>query len=130
TGVAAIGEPLVICNEVHRFMVHAQLARMGAKPKSILLEPTGRGTAPALTLAAVQAVIADDPVLLVMPSDHFIADRDAFQRAVEKGAALAQQGYVVSFGVPPTSPETGYGYIRSGKAIGDAGASYVEAFVE
>src|SRR5258705_10037324 len=71
TGVAAIGEPLVICNEVHRFMVHAQLARMGARPKSILLEPVGRGTAPALTLAAVQAVIADDPVLLVMPSDHF-----------------------------------------------------------
>ena len=130
TGVAAIGEPLVICNEVHRFMVHAQLARMGAKPKSILLEPVGRGTAPALTLAAVQAVTSDDPVLLVMPSDHFIADRDAFQRAAEKGAALAQQGYVVSFGVPPTSPETGYGYIRAGKAIGDAGASYVEAFVE
>jgi mannose-1-phosphate guanylyltransferase/mannose-6-phosphate isomerase len=129
-GVAAIGEPLVICNEVHRFMVHAQLARVGAKPKSILLEPIGRGTAPALTLAAVQAVTSDDPVLLVMPSDHFIADRDAFQRAAEKAAALAQQGYVVSFGVPPTSPETGYGYIRAGRPLNGGSACYIEAFVE
>src|ERR687884_1571860 len=92
-GVAAIGEPLVVCNEAHRFMVHSQLARIGAKPKAILLEPKGRGTAPALTLAAVHAVTADDPVLLVMPSDHVIADPAAFQRALERGAALAGQGY-------------------------------------
>ena len=123
-GVAAIGEPLVVCNEAHRFMVQAQLARVGAKPKSILLEPKGRGTAPALTLAAIHAITSDDPVLLAMPSDHVIVDNAAFQRAVERGAALAAQGRVVTFGVPPSAPETGYGYIRASK--GD----FIEAFVE
>src|SRR6267142_261259 len=123
-GVASIGEPLLVCNEAHRFMVQAQLARIGAKPKAILLEPKGRGTAPALTLAAIHAVTSDDPVLLVMPSDHFIRDHAAFQRAVERGAALAQQGHIVTFGVPPTAAETGYGYIRASKS------NFVEAFVE
>jgi mannose-1-phosphate guanylyltransferase / mannose-6-phosphate isomerase len=120
-GIAA--EPLVVCNEGHRFMVEAQLARAGSRAKAIVLEPQGRGTAPALTLAAVHAVTADDPVLVAMPSDHFVHDRAAFQRAIERGAAAAQRGHIVVFGVPPTGPETGYGYIR---AQGD----YVEAFVE
>jgi mannose-1-phosphate guanylyltransferase/mannose-6-phosphate isomerase len=128
-GMAASAEALLVCNETHRFLVQEQLRASGAKPKSVLLEPAGRGTAPALTLAAVHAVTADDPVLLAMPSDHVIADRAAFQRAVQRGAALAQQGYVVTFGVPPTAPETGYGYIRTGRPIG-ADASYVDAFVE
>jgi mannose-1-phosphate guanylyltransferase / mannose-6-phosphate isomerase len=128
--LAAIGEPLVVCNETHRYMVQAQLAHAGAKPKMILLEPAGRGTAPALTLAAIHAVTSDDPVLLVMPSDHLIADRPAFQRAVERGAALAGQGYIVTFGVPPTAPEAGYGYIRTGRSFGDGAVCYVEAFVE
>src|SRR5947209_11051442 len=92
-GVAALGEPLLVCNEAHRFMAQAQLARIGAKPRAILLEPKGRGTAPALTLAAMHMVACDDPVLLAMPSDHVIADRAAFQHAVERGAALAGQGY-------------------------------------
>src|SRR6185503_8237772 len=83
----------------------------------------GRGTAPALTLAAVHAVTADDPVLVAMPSDHFIAQREAFQRAIARGAALAAKGSLVAFGVPPAGAETGYGYIR---AAGD----YVEQFVE
>jgi mannose-1-phosphate guanylyltransferase/mannose-6-phosphate isomerase len=127
----AAAEPLVVCNEGHRFMVTEQLQRIGAKPKAVLLEPAGRGTAPALTLAAVHAVTADDPVLLAMPSDHVIMNREAFQRAVERGAALAQQGYVVTFGIPPASPETGYGYIRAGGVVGkDSGSCYVEAFVE
>jgi mannose-1-phosphate guanylyltransferase/mannose-6-phosphate isomerase len=114
-------------------MVAKQLKSIDARPKAILLEPKGRGTAPALTLAAVHAVTADDPVLLAMPSDHVILQCEAFQRAVERGAALARQGYVVTFGVPPSSPETGYGYIRSGKlapGAHDAEARYVEAFVE
>ncbi|HEX4928415.1 MAG TPA: mannose-1-phosphate guanylyltransferase/mannose-6-phosphate isomerase [Burkholderiales bacterium] len=126
---AAIGEPLVVCNEAHRHMVQAQLARVGARPRAILLEPKGRGTAPALTLAAVHCVTADDPVLLAMPSDHRIADTAAFQRAVERGAALAQQGFIVTFGVPPTAPETGFGYLRVGPPLG-ADAAYLEAFVE
>ncbi|HEX2566481.1 MAG TPA: mannose-1-phosphate guanylyltransferase/mannose-6-phosphate isomerase [Burkholderiales bacterium] len=129
--LSATAEPILVCNEAHRFMIAEQLRRAGAKPKSVLLEPAGRGTAPALTLAAVHAITADDPVLLAMPSDHAMADTAAFARAVEQGAALAQQGYVVTFGIPPQSAETGYGYIRSGRAVAGApGAAYVEAFVE
>ena len=129
--LAATVEPLVICNEAHRFMVGDQLKRVGARPKAILLEPQGRGTAPALTLAAVHAVTADDPVLLVMPSDHVIARPEAFGRAVERGAALARHGHLVIFGVPPSSAETGYGYVRAGRPAGkDGEACYVEAFVE
>jgi mannose-1-phosphate guanylyltransferase/mannose-6-phosphate isomerase len=128
-GVAAVGEPLLVCNESHRFMVQAQLARVGAKPRAILLEPKGRGTAPALTVAAMHLVASDDPVLVAMPSDHVIVERAAFQRSLERGATLAGQGHVVTFGVPPAAPETGYGYIRAGRTLGDA-AAYIEAFVE
>jgi mannose-1-phosphate guanylyltransferase/mannose-6-phosphate isomerase len=107
------------------------LKRIGTKPKAILLEPKGRGTAPALTLAAVHAVTADDPVLLVTPSDHVIARNDAFKRAVERGASVARHGYIVAFGVPPCSPETGYGYIRAGRDVsGIENAKYIDAFVE
>ena len=128
-GLAAAGEPLVVCNEAHRFMVEHQLRSAGRKPRAILLEPLGRGTAPALTLAAVHAVTADDPVLLAMPSDHVLGRTDAFRQAAERAAALAGQGYMVAFGVPPASPQTGYGYIRAGRAL-DPAASFVEAFVE
>jgi mannose-1-phosphate guanylyltransferase/mannose-6-phosphate isomerase len=123
TALRCQGEPLVICNETHRFLVQEQLRRAGIRPRAILLESKGRGTAAALTLAAVHAITADDPVLLAMPSDHFIPQRDAFHQAVARGAALAEQGKIVAFGVPPVSPETGYGYIR---ARGD----HLEAFVE
>jgi mannose-1-phosphate guanylyltransferase / mannose-6-phosphate isomerase len=129
-GLEGSVEPLVICNETHRFMVAEQLKRIGAKPKAILLEPKGRGTAPALTLAAVHAVTADDPVLLVMPSDHAVSRNDEFIRAVQRGAALAHQGYIVAFGVPPSSAETGYGYIRVGGAIANNEANFIDAFVE
>jgi mannose-1-phosphate guanylyltransferase/mannose-6-phosphate isomerase len=112
-GIEAAGDPVVVCNESHRFLVQAQLRRAGVRARSIVLEPAGRGTAPALTLAAIQAVTADDPVLLVMPSDHFIARPDAFHAAVERGAALAGAGAMVAFGVPPSGPETGYGYLRA-----------------
>ena len=123
TALRCQGEPLVICNESHRFLVQEQLRRAGVRPRAILLESKGRGTAAALTLSAIHAITADDPVLLVMPSDHFIPQRDAFQSAVARGTALAEQGRIVAFGVPPLAPETGYGYIR---ARGDS----LEAFVE
>ena len=122
-GPQAANDPLLVCNEAHRFLVQAQLARIGLRPRAILLEPKGRGTAPALTLAAVHAVMADDPVLIAMPSDHFIPQRETFQRAAAQGAALAAQGKIVAFGVPPTAPETGYGYVRSR-------GGYLEGFVE
>ncbi|HEX6296523.1 MAG TPA: mannose-1-phosphate guanylyltransferase/mannose-6-phosphate isomerase, partial [Burkholderiales bacterium] len=122
-GIAAVADPLLVCNEAHRFLVQAQLARAGVRPKAIVLEPVGRGTAPALTLAAVHSVTADDPVLLAMPSDHFIAQGDVFRQAAVRAAALAAQGRIVTLGVPPTAAETGYGYIR-------ANGTFVEAFVE
>jgi mannose-1-phosphate guanylyltransferase/mannose-6-phosphate isomerase len=123
TALRCQGEPLVVCNETHRFLVQEQLKRAGVRPRTILLEPKGRGTAAALTLSAVHAITADDPVLLAMPSDHFIARRDAFEQAMARGAALAGQGKIVAFGVPPTAPETGYGYIR-------ANGEDLDAFVE
>jgi mannose-1-phosphate guanylyltransferase/mannose-6-phosphate isomerase len=123
TALRCQSDPLVICNESHRFLVQDQLRRAGIRPRAILLESKGRGTAAALTLAAVHAITADDPVLLAMPSDHFIPQREAFEQAVARGTAYAQEGKIVAFGVPPLSPETGYGYIR---ARGDQ----LEAFVE
>jgi mannose-1-phosphate guanylyltransferase/mannose-6-phosphate isomerase len=123
TALRCQSEPLVICNESHRFLVQEQLRRAGIRPRAILLESKGRGTAAALTLTAIHAITADDPVLLAMPSDHWIAQRDAFQSAMARGAALAEEGKIVAFGVPPTAPETGYGYIRSQ-------GEFLEAFVE
>jgi mannose-1-phosphate guanylyltransferase/mannose-6-phosphate isomerase len=123
TALRCQSDPLIICNESHRFLVQDQLRRAGIRPRAILLESKGRGTAAALTLAAVHAITADDPVLLAMPSDHFIPQREAFEQAVARGSAYAQEGKIVAFGVPPLSPETGYGYIR---ARGDE----LEAFVE
>ena len=123
TALRCAGDPLVVCNESHRFLVREQLLRAGVRARSIILEPKGRGTAPALTLAAIHAVTADDPVLVAMPSDHFIARGDAFQQALERGVAWAAKGSIVAFGVPPGAPETAYGYLR---ARGD----YIDAFVE
>jgi len=125
--------PVVICNEDYRFLVADQLRAAGIKPRTIILEPSGKGTAPALTLAALHSLADDDPVLIVMPSDHVIGDRDAFHDAIRHGTALALAGHVVTFGVPPASPETGYGYIRVGAEL-DAGRSpsafSVGSFVE
>ena len=123
TALRCQSDPLIVCNESHRFLVQDQLRRAGIRPRAILLESTGRGTAAALTLAAVHAITADDPVLLAMPSDHFIPQREAFEQAVARATAYAQEGKIVAFGVPPLSAETGYGYIR---ARGDE----LEAFVE
>ena len=125
--------PIVLCNEEHRFMVADQLRAAGANPAAIMLEPAGKGTAPALTLAALHALADDDPVLVVMPSDHVIPGREAFHQAILRGAALAAEGCIVTFGVPPASAETGYGYIRTGEELhpGRIPAAYsVSSFVE
>ncbi|MBI1942057.1 MAG: mannose-1-phosphate guanylyltransferase/mannose-6-phosphate isomerase [Betaproteobacteria bacterium] len=125
-------DAVVVCNEAHRFLVSRQLSGGGPRARRILLEPLGRGTAPALTLAAIDVVADDDPVLVAMPSDHVIAQTEAFVRSVARGAELAAAGHVVTFGVPPTAPETGYGYIRAGEPVRGAGAAaqYVDSFVE
>lgn len=126
-GIESLQPPLVVCNEEHRFMVAEQLRELGIKPAAILLEPIGRNTAPAVTLAALCA--PEEEVLLVLPSDHVILDTVAFQTAVCHAQQLAQQGFLVTFGIVPNSPETGYGYIKQGAAYQDT-AYQVAAFVE
>jgi mannose-1-phosphate guanylyltransferase len=122
--------PLVICNEAHRFLVAEQLRQLGALSQNILLEPAARNTAPAVALAALQATRSGaDPLLLVLAADHLIADTAAFQNAVRAALPLAQAGKLVTFGIVPTAPETGYGYVRRGQALDGAGFA-VAAFVE
>ncbi len=125
-----IAEPMVVCNEEYRFVIAEQLRLMGT-PGAIVLEPFGRNTAPALTLAALAAMRdGGDPVLRVMPSDHVILDVPAFQSVVREGAELAERGAIVTFGITPDSPETGYGYIQGGDEFGDGGARTIARFVE
>ena len=120
--------PLVVANEEHRFMVAEQLRQVGAAPQAIVLEPVGRNTAPAIAAAALQATAAgDDPLLLVLPSDHVIAAAAAFRNAVQAARKAAEDGALVTFGIVPTGPETGYGYI---KAAPGQGVRAVERFVE
>ncbi|WP_115584547.1 mannose-1-phosphate guanylyltransferase/mannose-6-phosphate isomerase [Xanthomonas dyei] len=120
--------PIVVANEEHRFMAAEQLQQLGVKPSAILLEPKGRNTAPAIAVAALEATRdGADPLLLVLPSDHVIRDEAAFQAAVTVAAAAAEQGKLVTFGIKPTAPETGYGYIKAGTGTG---ATAVERFVE
>ncbi|HEU4486900.1 MAG TPA: mannose-1-phosphate guanylyltransferase/mannose-6-phosphate isomerase [Povalibacter sp.] len=132
-GVDNVGEPIVVCNESHRFLVAEQLREVGAHPQSILLEPMGRNTAPAVAVAAMAAVSNDsaansEAVLLVLPADHVIRDVKAFHAALSVGREAAQQGKLVTFGVVPDKPETGYGYIK--RAAGDGPAYPIAQFVE
>ncbi|MFO7306872.1 MAG: mannose-1-phosphate guanylyltransferase/mannose-6-phosphate isomerase [Gammaproteobacteria bacterium] len=126
SGVENVAEPIVVCNESHRFLVAEQLREAGAKPQAIILEPTGRNTAPAIAIAAMAAVTqpypsgskTDDPVLLILPADHVIHNVAAFQAAVAIGVTAAEEGKLVTFGVVPDRPETGYGYIKRGEGAG------------
>ena len=122
--------PVVVCNEEHRFLVAEQLRAIDCQPGAIVLEPAGRNTAPAIALAAHAALAADegDGLLLVLPADHVIRDVAAFRAAVEGAAAAARADHLVSFGVVPRSPETGYGYIRRGAVEG--GAFRIAQFIE
>lgn len=128
-GVPALSSPIAVCNEAHRFMVAEQLREIDVKPGAIILEPFGRNTAPAIALAALSA--HPDEVLLVLPSDHVILQASVFQEAVKQAERLALQNFLVTFGIVPTHPETGYGYIKRGAvAVMDDSAYPVAAFVE
>ena len=108
--------PIVVCNEEHRFLVAEQLREIGKPAQALILEPEGRNTAPALTLAAMWLKQHNlNPVMLVMPADHVIADQEGLAKAINEAYELAQAGRLVTFGVVPTSPHTGYGYIRQGE---------------
>lgn len=124
-----VAQPQLICNEQHRFLAAEQLRQLGMEDFNILLEPVGRNTAPALALAALQAVEAvDDPVLLVLAADHLIQDVAAFHDSIRSALPLANDGKLVTFGIVPSHPETGYGYIKRGAAL-DGGFA-VSRFVE
>lgn len=126
-GLASLQPPIAVCNEDHRFMVAEQLWEIGSKPSAIILEPVGKNTAPAVAMAALSA--NPDDILLILPADHVIGEVAVFQEAVRCAEELAGQGMLVTFGIVPTGPETGYGYIRRGKAAAN-GSFAVEKFVE
>lgn len=129
-GIAGVGQPVVVCNDEHRFLVAEQLRLSGIKPAAILLEPEGKNTAPALAAAALRAQSIDPhAVLLVLPADHIIHDTAAFAESVARGMTAAEAGYLVTFGIVPTAPETGYGYIQAGAASSD-GVRQLQQFVE
>ena len=130
-GALNCASPFVICNEETRFLAAEQMRQIGQDKALILLEPAGRNTAPAIALAALEAVAkGGDPVMLVMPADHKINDPEAFTAAVDVAVPLALSDHLVTFGITPTHPETGYGYIHSGAAISGDGALRIDAFVE
>ncbi|NCD24585.1 MAG: mannose-1-phosphate guanylyltransferase/mannose-6-phosphate isomerase [Deltaproteobacteria bacterium] len=134
-GLENVADPVLICNEEHRFMIAEQMRAIGARPEAVVLEPVARNTAPAVAVAALR-VVARNPedILLVLPADHLIADLATFHGVVRSAARFAEQGRLVTFGIVPTGPETGYGYIRHGEAIQDKTmaetALGIERFVE
>ncbi len=129
-------KPIIVCNREYRFAVGEQLREIGSPPGALVLEPVGRNTAPALTLAALllaEKAGEPEPLLLVAPADHMVKDSGAFHRAMERARPLADAGHVVTFGVRPFWAESGYGYIRQGERladIGSEGAHYVAQFIE
>jgi mannose-1-phosphate guanylyltransferase/mannose-1-phosphate guanylyltransferase/mannose-6-phosphate isomerase len=127
-GLKGLKAPIAVCNENHRFMMAEQLLEIGAKPAAIILEPMGKNTAPAVTMAALSAASEDD-ILLILPADHVIGDLVTFHNAVEQAKILAEQGFMVTFGIVPNQPETGYGYIKRA-TIKHESAFAVAAFVE
>ena len=133
--VAAIADaaPIVVAGEDHRFLVAEQLRQIGAPTPAIVLEPLGRNTAPAIAAAALQALAGgDDPLLLVLPSDHVVRDGEAFRAAVRQAMPAAEAGALVTFGIVPDGPETGFGYIHAeaGEAGRSDGVRKVLRFVE
>ena len=120
-GIAGAQAPIVVCNEAHRFTVAEQIRALGFRASAILLEPVGRNTAPAVALAALQALKLDaDAILVVAPADHVIRDVRAFQAAAALATGVAQGGKLITFGIVAHAPETGYGYIRRGEGEGPA----------
>ncbi|CAI2136766.1 Mannose-1-phosphate guanylyltransferase rfbM [Serratia fonticola] len=126
-----VSEPVVICNEDHRFMVAEQLRQIDMLSHNIILEPVGRNTAPAIALAALNAIAqGNDPIMLVLAADHIINDVEAFHRAIDLALPHAAAKSLVTFGIVPTGPETGYGYIQRGECKNGSVAAPVQRFVE
>uniref|UniRef100_A0A486XX15 mannose-1-phosphate guanylyltransferase n=1 Tax=Rheinheimera sp. BAL341 TaxID=1708203 RepID=A0A486XX15_9GAMM len=127
--VTHLRSPILVCNDSHRFIAAEQLQQLGIKPTATILEPLARNTAPAIVLAALNALRhSDDAILTVLAADHVIKDKASFHLALEQAVVLAQQGFLVTFGVVPTKAETGYGYIQAEDL--SSGASDIVRFVE
>ncbi len=130
-GMVDIGPPLVVCNNDHRFLIAEQMREIGVEPLGIFLEPMGRNTAPAAAVAALTLLKRDpDAVMLLLPADHLINDVPAFHAAVAEGLKAVALGCLVTFGIVPDSPHTGYGYIQRGDALAGTTARRVARFVE
>ena len=130
-GLPEARPPMIVCNEQHRFMVRDQLSELNVAADAVLLEPVGKNTAPAAAVAAFHAREGGaDPLLLVVPADHLIMDDEAFRQAVGRGVPWAMQGKLVVFGIVPTAPETGFGYIHKGESLDGPAVSVVGRFVE
>ena len=131
-GIDNLKNPLIICNEEQRFIVAEQLREIHYEPLSIILEPFGRNTAPAIALAALISVIEEeDPTLLVLSSDNKISDKGIFQNCIKEGLAFAEKGNLVTFGIEPSRPETGFGYIEAKDIISkDNKSSPIKNFIE
>jgi mannose-1-phosphate guanylyltransferase/mannose-6-phosphate isomerase len=127
-----LGAPIVVCNEAHRFMTAEQLRQIEIQPHSIILEPCGRNTAPAIALAAIKLLEkGDDPIMLVLPADHVIENTGLFHEKIMEGRDLSEKGFLITFGIVPLLPETGYGYIKKGAKINDlSSACEIDSFVE
>lgn len=129
--IEGLGDAVYVCNEEHRFLVAEQITQLGKKPATIILEPEGKNTAPALTLAALYLVKQDpDAMMVVMPADHVMTEPQQFVAAVRKGSVNAEQGALVTFGIVPDGPETGYGYIKRNGEVSGTTAFTVASFVE
>jgi mannose-1-phosphate guanylyltransferase/mannose-6-phosphate isomerase len=129
-GAARVDEAIIVCGEDHRFQTADQL-RAGGRRANLVLEPTPRNTAPALTVAAMHAMAnQEDSILVVMPADHVVTDNEAFHKAIGAGAKCAEEGAIVTMCIVPTHAETGYGYIKIGQSMPSSGAWQLEKFVE
>ncbi|MFQ6538584.1 MULTISPECIES: mannose-1-phosphate guanylyltransferase/mannose-6-phosphate isomerase [Aphanothece] len=127
-GLPGLAPPLLICNEDHRFIVAEQMRQIGVEPAGILLEPIGRNTAPAVAVAALQATAqGEDPLLLVLAADHVVRDTERFRQTVVAGLEVAEAGRLVTFGIVPTAPETGYGYIEAAEPLATGALSQPQA---
>ncbi len=131
-GIEGMGSPIIVCNEAHRFMTAEQLRQIKIDPQAIILEPMGKNTAPAIAVAALKSMEhKKDPILLVLPADHVIEKIPEFHVAIKAGYQYALKDKLITFGIVPNSPETGYGYIKKGDLLDTATeASGIDSFVE
>ncbi len=130
-GHAQVGQPLIVCNNDHRFLIAEQMREIDVTPIGIYLEPVGRNTAPAAAIAALALLKRDpDAVMLLLPADHLIRDTVAFHHAIDVGLQAVKEGSLATFGIVPDAPETGYGYIQFGEVLNQGGVHRVTRFVE